>query len=213
MEYVTSAATSFDLDYRYTDARYSHTSFLNGVAFNPDYRDDTAHLTFKDALSEKTQLEALVGYLRRAYPSTAIGAFSGEIWRVTLDWHPTEKTELVVATSRDLQADLSSQSDYFVSKAVSISPTWIPSEKISLALVLSRDIQDFVGVNEFVASVGSRVDSINAAQLNLLYTPFVFSQSRSLAFNFSYRTERRKSNQALLSYDDNIGRAGVTFKF
>ena len=213
MEYATSAATSFDLDYRYTDARYSHSSFLNGVAFDPDYRDDTAHLTFKDVLSEKTQIEALVGYLRRAYPSTAIGAFSGEIWRVTLDWHPTAKTELVVATSRDLQADLSSQSDYFVSKAVSISPTWIPSEKISLALVLSRDIQDYVGVNEFVASVGSRVDSINAAQLNLLYTPFVFSQSRSLAFNFSYRTERRKSNQALLSYDDNIGRAGVTFKF
>ena len=213
LEYATSAATSFDLDYRYTDARYSHASFLNGVAFDPDYRDETVRLTFKDALTEKTQLEALVGYLKRDYPSTAIGAFSGNIWRLSLDWRPTEKTELLVAASRDLQADLSAQSDYFVSKAVSISPTWIPTEKISLALVLTRDVQDFVGVNEFVASLGSRVDSINAAQLNLLYSPFIFTQSRSLTFNFTYRTERRKSNQAGLSYDDNIGKAGVTFKF
>jgi hypothetical protein len=213
LEYATSAATSFDLDYRYTDARYSHASFLNGVAFDPDYRDETVRLTFKDALTEKTQLEALVGYLKRDYPSTAIGAFSGNIWRLSLDWRPTEKTELLVAASRDLQADLSAQSDYFVSKAVSISPTWIPTEKISLALVLTRDVQDFVGVNEFVASLGSRVDSINSAQLNLLYSPFIFTQSRSLTFNFTYRTERRKSNQAGLSYDDNIGKAGVTFKF
>jgi glycosyltransferase involved in cell wall biosynthesis len=213
LEYATSASTSFDVDYRYTDARYSHSSFLNGAAFDPDYRDDTVRVTFKDAITEKTQIQALVGYLKRNYPSTAIGAFSGNIWRLSLDWRPTEKTELVVAASRDLQADLSAQSDYFVSKAISISPTWIPSEKISLALVLARDVQDFVGVNEFVVSLGNRTDSINAAQLNLLYSPIAFTQSRSLTFNFTYRTEHRKSNQTGLSYDDNIGKAGVTFKF
>ncbi len=213
LEYATGVASTFDFDYRYTDARYSHSSILNGVPFDPDYRDDTARLTFKDALSEKTQLEALVGYLKRSYPSTAIGAFSGEIWRLTLDWHPTEKTELLIAGSRDLQADLSAQTDYFVSKAVSISPTWIPSEKISLALVLSRDEQDFIGVNEFVASFGNRRDLVNAGQLNLLYSPFIFTQSRALTFNLSYRIEHRSSNQAGLSYDDNIGKAGVTFKF
>jgi glycosyltransferase involved in cell wall biosynthesis len=213
LEYALGAASSVDFDYRYTDARYSHTSFLNGVAFDPDYRDDTARVTFRDALSEKTHIEALVGYLKRTYPSTAIGAFSGNIWRVSLDWKPTDKTDLLVAASRDLQADLSAQSDYFVSKAVSVSPTWTPTEKISVALVLARDTQDFIGVNEFVATVGSRHDSINSGQLNVLYSPFVFTQSRSLTFNFSYRTERRKSDQANLSYADNLAKAGVTFKF
>jgi glycosyltransferase involved in cell wall biosynthesis len=213
LEYATAAARTFDFDYRYTDARYSHTSFLNGVAFNPDYRDETGRFTFKDVFSEKTQIEALVGYLKRTYPSAAIGSFSGDIWRVTFDWHPTGKTELVVAASRDLQAQLSTQTDYFVSKAVSISPTWIASEKVTLAVSLSRDQQDYIGANEFALNLGNRQDLVNAGQINVVYSPLVFTPVRGLTFNFTIRREHRASNQPALSYNDSIGKAGFVYKF
>jgi glycosyltransferase involved in cell wall biosynthesis len=213
LEYATAAASSLDFDYRYTDARYSHSSFLNGVAFDPDYRDETGRVTFKDMLSEKTQIEALVGYLKRTYPSAAIGAFAGNIWRLTFDWHPTGKTELLIGASRDLQAYLGAQTDYFVSKAVSIAPTWIPSEKISVAVVLSRDDQDFIGTNEFVLNLANRRDIVNAGQVNVVYSPLVFTPARGLTFNFTLRREHRASNQAALSYDDTIGKAGFIFKF
>jgi len=213
MEYATGASSSLNLDYRHTAADYKQNGLLNGQEFDQDYRDDTARLTFRDALTEKSQLEALIGYLKRTYPNTVIGAFSGYIWRLSYDWHPTDKTEILFSGSRDLQADLSAQTDYYVSKAFSIAPTWTPTEKISLSLVLVHDEQDFIGVNEFVASVGSRRDRINSGQVNLGYTPFIFSQSRALTFTCSYRIERRTSNQANLSYDDNIGKVGVSFKF
>jgi glycosyltransferase involved in cell wall biosynthesis len=213
LEYALGLTSSLDFDYRYTDARYSHTSLLNGVAFDPDYRDDTARVTFKDALTEKTQIEALVGYLKRAYPSAAIGAFSGDIWRLSFDWHPTEKTELLIAGSRDLQADLSSQTDYYVSKAESVSPTWKPSEKITVSLTYSHEEQDFIGTNQFVATLANRRDLINAGQLNLLYSLLGSTTGRGLTFNFSVRREHRNSNQASLSYDDSIGKAGFVFKF
>ena len=213
LEYATSVTRSLDFEYRYTDARYSHRSILNGVAYDPDYRDKTAHITFKDALSEKTQIEAVVGYLKRAYPNTVIGAFSGNIWRLLLDWHPTDKTQLVIAGSRDLQADLSAQTDYFASKAVSISPTWIPSEKITFAVTLSRDEQDFIGVNEFAVSVGTRRDLVNAGQISIAYLPLYFTPARGVTFDFTFRREHRTSNQATFSYDDSIVKAGLAFKF
>jgi glycosyltransferase involved in cell wall biosynthesis len=215
LEYATDSQRSFDFDYRYTDARYSHTSFLNGVSFDPDYRDETGRVTFKDQLSEKTKIEALVGYLKRTYPSTAIGAFSGDIWRVTFDWRPTDKTELVIAASRDLQAQLSTQTDYFVSKAVSISPTWIASEKITVAVTLSRDQQDFIGTNEFAVSstLANRSDLVNSGQINVIYSPLVFTPVRGLTFNFTFRREHRGSNQPTLSYNDSIAKAGLTYKF
>jgi exopolysaccharide biosynthesis operon protein EpsL len=212
-EYATGASSTLNLDYRHTAADYSHNGILNGQEFDQDYRDDTVRLTFRDAITEKSQLEALIGYLKRAYPNTVIGAFSGQIWRLSYDWHPTDKTEIVFAGSRDLQADLSSQSDYFVSKAFSLAPTWTPTEKISLSLVLTHDEQDYIGVNEFVATLSDRRDRINSGQANVAYSPFIFSQSRALTFTCSYRVERRTSNQAGLSYDDNIGKVGVNFKF
>jgi glycosyltransferase involved in cell wall biosynthesis len=213
LEYATAAARTFDFDYRYTDARYSHTSFLNGVSFDPDYRDETGRLTFKDVFSEKTQIEALVGYLRRTYPSAAIGAFSGDIWRLTFDWHPTVKTDLVIAASRDLQAQLSTQTDYFVSQAVSISPSWIASEKVTLAASVSRDQQDYIGTNAFAINLANRRDLVNAGQINVIYSPLVFTPVRGLTFNFTYRREHRGSNQPALSYNDSIGKAGFIYKF
>jgi glycosyltransferase involved in cell wall biosynthesis len=213
LEYVTAAARTFDFDYRYTDARYSHSSFLNGVTFNPDYRDETGRVTFKDVLTEKTKIEALVGYLKRTYPSAAIGSFSGDIWRLAFEWHPTDKTELVIAASRDLQAQLSTQTDYFVSKAVSISPTWIASEKITLSVGLTRDQQDYIGTNQFAISLGNRRDLVNAGQINVVYSPLVFTPVRGLTFNFTFRREHHGSNQPTLSYNDSIGKAGLIYKF
>ena len=211
--YTTGASSSFDFDYRYTDARYSHSLSLNGVQFDPDYKDETARVTFKDALTDKTQIEALLGYLKRSYPNTAIGSFSGKIWRVTVEWHPTDKTAIIFAASRDLQADLGAQTDYFVTRAVSIGPTWTPTEKLTLSLVVLRDQQEFLGTNQFVISQGTREDLVKAGQVNVAYTPLVFAQSRTLTVNLAYRRENRSSNQARLSYDDNLARAGVTFKF
>jgi glycosyltransferase involved in cell wall biosynthesis len=213
LELATAANRTFDFDYRYTDARYSHTAFLNGVLFNPDYRDETGRVTFKNVFSEKTQIEALVGYLKRTYPSAAIGSFSGNIWRLTFDWRPTDKTELVVAASRDLQAQLSTQTDYFVSNAVSISPSWTASEKIRLTATLLRDKQDFIGSNQFVINIGSRHDLVNSGQINVVYSPLVFTPARGLTFNFSFRHEHHASNQPTLSFNDSITKAGFIYKF
>jgi len=119
-------------DYRYNDSRASNTSLVNGVLFNPDYREDRARVLARYALTEKTIFDASAGYLKRDYPSSAIGSFSGEIWRAALQWQPTPKTQLLVGAWQQLDADLTSQTDYFKDRGVSLTPEWIASEKLDV---------------------------------------------------------------------------------
>jgi len=95
---------------------------ISGSPFNRDYNEDTVSVLAKYLLSDKTQINASAGYLKRNYTNETTGAFSGDIWRLSLQWQATEKTQISFAVWRDLEAYLASQSNYFVSTGGSISP-------------------------------------------------------------------------------------------
>src|SRR5258708_26431485 len=98
-------------------------------------------------MTEKTIFDASAGYLKRDYPSSAIGSFSGEVWRAALQWQPTPKTQLLVGAWQQLAADLTSQTDYFVDKGQSITPQWTPSEKVTVSASVAHDTNAYVGAN------------------------------------------------------------------
>jgi exopolysaccharide biosynthesis operon protein EpsL len=212
-EYATSVTTSIGVDYRYTDTTYSQDSFLNGVAFSPDYREDSPRLVLKYAPSEKTEIDAIVGYLKRDYTTNVIGDFRGDVWRVALQWNPTGKTLILLTAYRNLQADFTAETDYFISNTVSLSPTWTPSEKLALSLSLYHEQQDYVGSSLFSTAGVGRRDTITAEQMGVVFTPYYRAADRSFAINGSFRHEQRDSNQAEASYTDNIARLGFLFKF
>jgi hypothetical protein len=159
-------------------------------------------------ISDKTILDASAGYVKRSYPNTVIGSFQGDIWRISVQWQPTLKTQLVVAGWRQLAADLTAQTDYYVDKGGSISPTWNASEKVTLSVSVSRDDRDYIGSNPGALVAQARRDAITGELANLRYTP-----TRSIICNFSFGHERRSSNLQQFTYNDNIGQAGITFRF
>ena len=212
-DYATNASNRIGFDYRYTDDRSPNAADLNGVPFDPDYREDRARVLFNYLLSQKTTLDASAGYLRREYPSTAIGSFSGEIWRVSLQWQPTPKTQLVVGTWRQLNADLTSQTDYYVSRGVTLAPTWTASEKITFTLSATQEYQDYlgsnpVGVNPIVDSTQGRRDTISSQNINMAYT---FSRAFTLSVTAGH--ENRGSNYPQFEYKDFRADASLTYKF
>jgi exopolysaccharide biosynthesis operon protein EpsL len=207
-EYATSAANTIGFDYRFTDARYPNGIVLNGVSFDPDYREDRARVLAKYVISDKTILDASAGYLKRDYPNTVIGSFAGDIWRLSVQWQPTLKTQLEVAGWRQLAADLTAQSDYFVDKGGSISPTWNASEKVTLSISVSRDDRDYIGSNPGALVAQARRDAITGELANLRYIP-----TSAIICNFSFGHEKRSSNLQQFTYNDNKGEAGITFKF
>jgi hypothetical protein len=210
-DYVTNASNRIGFDYRYTDDRSPNAANLNGVPFDPDYREDRARVLFNYLLSEKTTLDASAGYLRRDYPSTAIGSFSGEIWRASLQWQPTPKTQLVVGTWRQLNADLTSQTDYFVSRGGTIAPTWTASEKIAFTLSVTQEYQDYVGSNPVGVNPIEgplRRDTVSTQNVNMAYT-----LSRALTLSVTAGHENRESNYPQFEYKDFRADASITYKF
>jgi hypothetical protein len=209
----TTDTNRIGFDYRYNDSRAQNSAVLNGVVFDPDYREDRARVLLRYALTEKTLVDASAGYLKREYPSTAIGSFAGDIWRAALQWQPTPKTQLLLGVWRQLDADLTSQTDYFVDKGVSLTPQWIASEKITFSAVIARDTNDYVGSNPIgpipVAPITeARRDTITAETVNMAYTPI-----RAIMITVSANHSTRNSNISQFHYNDIQGNVNIVYKF
>jgi Putative beta-barrel porin 2 len=212
-DFLTNAENLVGFDYRYTDSRSPNAAELNGIIFDPDYREDRARLLVKYAITDKTTIDASAGYQRRQYPSTAIGSFSGEIWRATLLWQPTAKTQLFASTWQNLAADFTAQTDYFRSRGLTVSPIWTASEKIVLSANLSYEHQDYLGSNPpgntlVEVQTAARRDNINSQGATLTYTPI-----GPLKFTFTVSHERRETNDTIFGYNDVQASAGVVWKF
>jgi Putative beta-barrel porin 2 len=209
----TTELNRIGFDYRYNDSRAPNSALLNGVVFDPDFREERARVLFRHVLSEKTIFDASAGYLKRDYPSTAIGSFSGEVWRVALQWQPTPKTQVLVGAWQQLAADLTSQTDYFVDKGQSITPQWTPSEKITVSASVSHDTNAYIGSNpvgpipiDFLAQ--ARHDTATSESVSLAYTPI-----RALVLTFSAAYIKRDSNVPAFQFNDFTGTVNVTYKF
>jgi hypothetical protein len=162
----------------------------------------------KYLLSDKTTIDATAGYLKREYTSTSIGDFAGDIWRASLVWLPTQKTELDATVWRQLQADLTADTDYFVSTGARIAPIWNATEKIALSLGVSRDSRKYIGTNPGQVLGEQRRDTVTGESASFIYTA-----TQALTFNATFSHENRSSNFPNFPYLDNKASAGVTFKF
>jgi len=202
-EYATDEKNTLGWEYRYTDTRYPP-----GGVTQSDFREDTWRVYEKYDFSEKTVLDGSAGYLKRDYASLGIRSFSGYIWRAAAQWQPSDKTFIDLIGWRNLQAYVTAQSDYFVSKGVSIFPHWGATEKVSLGATLSFQDQDYIGVGPSQLAQGSRHDTLTSGQITAEYTPIKY-----LIFNFGYTHEKRGSNEANFRYDDNLLTARFTVRF
>jgi hypothetical protein len=209
VELATSIDNTVSFEYRYATGVFpSGLYILNGAPFDRNYRQDTESVLVKYVLGNKTVINANAGYLKRDYTNESIGAFSGDVWRVSLQWQATEKTQISFAVWRELQAYLASESDYFVATGGSVSPIWMFSEKLTFSLTVSTVDQNYIGTSPSVLALGSRHDKVNVQQASIIYTP-----TRALMFNFSYSHQQRDSNQAAFEFDETSASAAITFKF
>jgi Putative beta-barrel porin 2 len=209
----TVEANRIGFDYRYNDSRAGNASVLNGVEFNPDYREERVRVLLRYALSEKTTFDGSAGYLKRDYPSTAIGSFSGEIWRASFQWQPTPKTQFLVGAWQQLNADLTAQTDYFRDRGVSVTPQWTATEKITFTASISRDTDDYIGASPVgpipVATISqARSDKLTSESAGMLYTP-----TRAITLTVAASHTTRDSNIPQFHYNDVQGSVAVTYKF
>ncbi len=209
VEFSTEVDNSFGFQYRYADGSFPTTNLftLNGISFTPNFHEDSERFILKYAVTDKTQVDANVGYYRREFTETGLGAFKGAFWRVTVNWQPTDKTQLVVAGWHELHAYLVNESDYFVSKGASISPVWNATEKFKVDLLLSYEDQDYVPQSFSVVTTGPLNAKVSTEQVDIVYSP-----RSSWILSGSFKHQLRSANQAYYQFDDQLATVGVLYK-
>jgi exopolysaccharide biosynthesis operon protein EpsL len=203
ISYITEAGNELGWDYRYTHGSYPHAAQLTGIPFDQKYDESTSGLHVKYLLTGKTHFEGSAGYLKRNYPLSNIGDFSGTVWRAAATWEPGAKTQVVFSAWRQLTAYLDSQSDYFVSNGASIALTWAPSSKLSFALQYSHDRDRYIGT-----SPGATLEPVPDARRETVRSgKFIatWEPAELIRITASYKFERRRSTVSLFTYDDNLG--------
>lgn len=208
VEYATNVANSFRFTYDYTDGYFPQDFFIDTVLFNRNYHESIANFSVNYALTEKTTLAANAGYLKRDFLAAGVGHFSGDIWRVTLDWKPTDKTDLVAAAWHELHAYSVAELNYFISKGGSLSPVWNATEKVAVSLVFSVEDQSFVNSSSSLITTGLLSAKITGQQLNVLYRP-----RDKIFINAFIRHEQRSSNLEIYEFTDQRANLSVTYKF
>jgi exopolysaccharide biosynthesis operon protein EpsL len=208
IEYSTSASTSFGLEYLFIDARFPDTFLFGADSFDRNFKENRELLLVQYALSSKTLINANAGFVERHYNTESFANFSGAVGRGSIQWQPTDKTQLVVAGWRDLQSFLSSQSDFFVVTGGSISPSWQATDKISLSLTATYQQMRFINSSVSVQTEGTRHDKLSSEQASISYTPI-----QALVFTFSVTNTQRDSTQDIFAYNDKLAFVSGNFKF
>jgi len=207
IEYGPTDGDKIGWEYRYTDARAIQNPAETGLNYRT-YNENTTRVSIEYTIAPKTVVDAYYGYLKRSYPGTTPGAFSGDIWRAGFTWDATEKTRVNVQAWRDLEAYFDAQSNYFVSKGESISPTWIVTSKLQLNGTLLWVKQDYIASNPSFYVLGGRQDSAPTRQVNAIYNP-----TRAVSVTMGYDHEHRSSTQAFFNYEDRLWTLSVRITF
>jgi exopolysaccharide biosynthesis operon protein EpsL len=205
--YETPQMNAYGASYRYTKAEFPDSD-PSVSGFDRDYDETAPRVWLRYAFTEKTDIDAHIGYLERDYPNAEIGDFSGEFWRATLTWNPTAKISVAVAGWRELQAYIEAGSDYFESEGYSISPAWMPTNKWTFSLQYSHDDERFIGSNPVPLGQPRRHDRVSTSTLAARYEP-----QEWLELGATYRYEQRSSNRDLLDYYDNLMSVSAKLKF
>lgn len=212
IEYVSLSEDTGALEYRHTAGRFSQDILVDGVTFDQDYDEDSERFLMKYKLSGDLLFDASAGYLKRNYPQSPVGSFAGSVWRATLTWQSTAKTQVAFAGWRELGSYIDSESDYFISTGWSVSPTFNATNKIAVLLTYSSTRQTYLGSNTSADAAslapGSRHDKREFEEAVLTYTP-----RSAWLIKLTLNLDHRESNQSEFQYDDKLASASVTFKF
>jgi hypothetical protein len=206
IEYATNVDDTYGFEYQYVHITFDQNTAT--VIAGDDYNEDTGRFVVKYSLSDKTSFTGYAGYLQRKYPGIAIGTYSGDIWRGSVHWATTEKTQFDVSVWHELHAYIDAESNYFVAKGVSLAPTWTATEKLSFTLLGSYENQNYIPSSSTVLTTGPRQDKVDAAQATIRYTP-----RDAWTVEVFFRHEKRESNQYQFSFNDNLVSGSVTYRF
>lgn len=209
IDYLLPNSSHVGLQYRRLNGDLPNRQLVAGSLFDNSFKQDEGSLVVDWAYSGKTRVQLKTGVVRRSYDNRPERDFTGPNARVTVDWLPTGKTKLTVATWRDIYAVDDAISTYSDNRGISLSPSWSITSKITLQGRLLYEKQDHAGdPNLVVTSLPQRKDKYYSTMLGVSYIPV-----QDLQLMLSWQRDERKSNYSSSEFVDHTTMLNGRYEF
>jgi len=162
---------SSDGEYRYTRASYPHNAQVTGIHSTRNTMTVTSGLQREVHADGQDPFEGSAGYLKRDYPLSNLGDFSGSVWHTAVTWAPGAKTRSCSAARAATDGVLDSQSDYSCRTPSALRRPGHPPE-LSFARQYSHDRDRYIGTNPGVALVpDARRETVSSGKFIATWEP------------------------------------------
>jgi hypothetical protein len=218
---VQELSQTVDVVYQNAAGNSAGVEYRRGAGFFPErdpakfhfneYDVDSARFIVAYLFSAKTRFDGYVGYLDQAFSQAPRLDFAGGIWRLGVEWLPTEKTSIKVTGWRNLDAYPDVASSYFVEDGVKLLSRWEARRKLEITGEFSWVRGNFLGgglLDSPEGNLPNRVDDLFAAQVGVLYKPVEYLDAYLL-----YRHEKRRVNRIFFNYEYDSAGIGVVLRF
>ena len=210
VQYRNTRSTYVGLRTEYAKNDLRDLDIAPGVSINNDYNQTTISGVFYWQGTDKSALEANLGYTDVKYDELNDRDFQGSTGRLTYHWAATGKTNLDLAIWRETSSLYDEITTYVLQKGVSIRPTWSATPKITVTGDVSYTNDDFKGRNDLASVVGAqrRDDDTWFYGLGATWQPRDYVQ-----VSLNYRRETRDSSIDVVDYNDDQVDARVQLTF
>ena len=164
-------------------------------------------ISIKWPLTEKTSMDARLGWLDRQYDNYSERDYSGVVGALNLNWGITDKTRISGGIGRELSSYQSLTSSYTVTDRFNLTPVWQMSAKTALRLRYDYSSVDYLG--SLVSNpLGDRVDRIQTGLIAVDWQPL-----NSVSVSASIVNDSRSSSQSLNDYKDTTASINAQINF
>ncbi len=210
VQYANTRNTRVGVRTRYSKNDLPDFDIGPGVSINNDYDETEISGVFYWQGSDKSALEANLGYTDVKYDELNDRDFQGSTGRLTYHRVVSGKTNIDFAVWRETSSLYDEITTYVLQKGASITPTWLATPKITIAGEIMYTNDDFKGRNDVAAAAGAqrRKDDTWLYGIGATWTPRQYVQ-----VSLNYRRETRDSSIDARDYDDDQVYAKAQFNF
>lgn len=209
VSYRRASGNELGLRYRITNGRFPNRAVVAASVVDNSYRQDDVEANALWIASGHSRVTARGGWTRRSHDELPQRDFRGLTGRLTYDWLLDGKSALAVTLRREIANSDFANAAFADVRGFSIAPTWSPTARTSLVGRYEYRAVDYRGDPGIVlANAPQRQDRTEILGLTGSYAPWRF-----LEISLTVQTERRRSNDAQLSYRDNASYLSAQFSF
>ena len=180
-----------------------------GIFVNNNYSQRDYGVVGTLAASPTVRVAGRVGRTHRTYSELPGRDFDGPTWALLMQWLSTNKTALVLESSKHVSSIIDIGASHVVVTGVSFGPNWAPTAKLNFQARFVRQHQVFGGDPEAVLGVAPvRQEYVRGIRLGSYW-----EYNRQVHFTFSLDHGERESNILGRNYRYNAGIANVRYIF